>query len=82
MQLSSEGLLPFNADKQAAFGLAVWNAFKDHTPLYALNVTALAPPPAAARRRCVPPFLAAVRPTGPPHGGPPHHPLRVMCALR
>ena len=49
MQLSGEGLLPFGADKQTAFGLAVYNAFRDHAVLYALNVTDPAGPPAAAR---------------------------------
>ena len=50
MQLSGDGLLPFGADKQTAFGLAVYNAFGDHAVLYALNVTDPAGPPAAARR--------------------------------
>lgn len=58
MQLSGEGLLPFSADKQTAFGLAVYNAFGDHTSLYALNVTDPAAPPAAAQRR----FLSSWHP--------------------
>ena len=52
MQLSGEGLLPFGADKQTAFVLAVFNAFQEHTGLYALNVTDVTLPPTAARRRC------------------------------
>jgi hypothetical protein len=39
LQLTGEGLLPFNTDKQTAFGLAVFYAFLDATSLYAVNVS-------------------------------------------
>ena len=39
LQLTGEGLLPFNTDKQTAFGLAVFYAFPDATSLYAVNVS-------------------------------------------
>ena len=39
LQLTGEGLLPFSADKQTAFGLAVFYASADVTSLYAVNVS-------------------------------------------
>lgn len=53
MQLTGKDLLPFNADKQTAFGLSVFYAFNDDTSLYTLNVTDFAAPPAVVRHRSV-----------------------------
>jgi hypothetical protein len=54
VQLSGKGLLPFNADKQTAIGLAFFYAFGNHTDLYTLNTTDLAVPPTAVRGRYLP----------------------------
>lgn len=51
IQLTGEGLLPFNADKQSAFALAVFYAFANDTTLYTLNVTDFDVPQTTVRHR-------------------------------
>lgn len=51
LQLSGKGLLPFNADKQTAFALAVFYAFGNATSLYTLNVTDFTVPATTVRNR-------------------------------
>jgi hypothetical protein len=53
LQLTAEGLLPFNKDMQTAFGLAVLYAFPQATSLYAINVSSVTVGTAAPNNRLV-----------------------------